>query len=262
MTSKEVRAGENLHPEGLTSIQERLVEALFTTKTLGKVKKRYLDGNGGFRFEEMTREMGVIDFSQDPEHEFAITVHTKTPEAALSPFFINLRNLDSNVLGQIGEVMHEMAPYFESHGHVPGPDIVAGVPKAGVPLAEAYSKVSRIPAEDIFGKEETATTKKIVGLGKDGKGIEVRLIDDLASQGITKVQAVEAAEEMGYRVASFYVLIDREQGGLDILKKHVPDVRAAMTITQIFDFALRRGFIQKEMHEKCLGYVRDSAKIV
>ncbi len=247
----------HLNPEGLTLPQEELLGALFTTKTLGKVTRRFQNSDGTFRFETSQENINIVAFAKDPEHEFAITEHIEgDPAAPLSPFFVNLRNLTPEILKQIGEVMREMAPYFESHGHLPGPDIVAGVPKAGVPLARAYSEASGIPFDEIFGKEETETTKKIVSNGKKGEGKRVRLVDDLASQGITKLQAVEAAEEAGFDVASFYVLIDREQGGLDILREHVGDVRAAMTITQIFDFALRKGFIDQKMHEKCLGYIK------
>lgn len=259
MPQNEVRTGENFHPEGLTSIQERLVETLFTTKTLGKVTRRFLNLDGSFSFVTAEEQINIIAFAKDSEHEFALKVHDKEPNAPLSPFFINLRNLDENVLGQIGEVMCEMTPYFESHGHLPGPDVCVGIPKAGVPLARAYSKASKIPMIELFDKvEHEDGTREIVCKDVQGSGQIIRLIDDLVAHASTKNEAVEAAQAIGYKVDSICVLIDRQQGGLEELKKHVPDVRAAMTITQILDFALRRGFIQKEMYEKCLGYVRES----
>lgn len=249
----------HLHPEGLNLPQEELLKALFTTKTLGKIVRRFENQDGSFRFETSQEDINIFAFAKDPEHEFAITEHIEgDPGAPLSPFFINLRNLTPDILKQIGEVMHDMTPIMERQAHFPKPpDLIAGVPKAGVPLARAYSQASGIPFDEIFDKEETETSKRIVSNGKKGEGQKVRLVDDLASQGITKIQAVKAAEEVQYEVASFYVLIDREQGGLDILKKYVPDVRAAMKITQIFDFALRKGFIDQGMHEKCLSYIKN-----
>ncbi len=248
------RAEQNLHPEGMTPAQETLAGMLFDTKTLGKVQKRY-PHNTGFRFENTTREVGIIDFAQD-DFEFALKVHEEKPDAPLSPFFVNLRNLSPEVLGQIGIVMHELAPYFERQAHI-GPDVCAGVPKAGVPLAQAYSEVSGIPMVEIFDKEEgTGGGRKIIHKNESVEDTSVRLIDDLASQGLTKLESVREAREMGYAVDSFYVLIDREQGGIDALKQVVVDVKAAIKITQLFDFGLRTGRITREQYDRATQYLK------
>lgn len=247
------RAEQGLHPEGMTPTQETLAAMFFDTKTLGKARKRYQNPDGSYRFEEVPREMGIIDFAQD-EHEFAITEHISgNPSAPLSPFFLNIRGLNKRVLGQVGQVFAEMTPYFELHGHLPGPDVYAGVPKAGVPLAEAYSRATGIPSVEVFDKDG----RQIVRKDDRNEGKTIRLIDDLVTKATTKLEAIKAAEEMGYIVDSFYVVVDREQGGMDVLKKELPaiDVRAAVKITQLFDFGLRTGRITREQYDRAVEYL-------
>lgn len=255
MATVDRRPEQNLHPEGMTPAQETLAGMLFDTKTLGKVRRRSQNDNGSYSFEDTTRELGIIDFAQD-DLEFAIKLHDEKPDAPLSPFYVNLRNLSPEVLKQIGVVVHELEPSFEREGHLPGPDVCAGVPKAGVPLARAYSRASGIPMVEIFDKEEGAGgARKIVHKNDLVAGTSVRLIDDLASQGFTKLESVREAREMGYVADSFYVLIDREQGGIDALKQIVPDVRAAIKITQLFDFGLRTGRINREQYDRAAKYL-------
>lgn len=242
------------HPEGLTPEQENLAAMFFDTKTEGKVRSRYQNPDGSYRFEETTRKMGIIDFPQN-EHEFAIRQHDKEPDAPLSKFYVNLRNLDKDVLDQIGVVMREMTPSFEINGNLPSPDVCAGVPSAGVPLAEAYSKATGIPIVEIFDKDG----RRIVHKEASVQNKSIRLIDDLASQGITKLESVEEAQKMGYIVDSFYVLIDREQGGIDALRKVIPDVRFAFKISQLFKFGLRTERISRKQYDEAMEYLHPSS---
>ncbi len=237
-------------PERLTSEQEKLAAMFFDTKTNGKVRSRFQSPDGSYRFEETTRQMGIIDFPQN-EHEFAIRQHDIEPGAPLSRFYINLRNLNDDVLVQIGAVMREMTPYPELSGHIPGPDVCAGIPSKGVPLAQAYSRATGIPMVEIFDKDGS----KIVHRETSVQNKSVRLIDDLASQGITKLESVEAARKMGYVIDSFYVLIDREQGGIDALKKVIPDVRFAFKISQLFKFGLRTARISQKQYDEAMQYL-------
>jgi len=251
--SPDRRSEYNLHPEGLTPNQEILAAMFLDTKTEGKSRKRYQNSDGSYRFEEVPRPMAIIDFAND-DYEFAITEHIKeNPAAPLSPLYINIRNLNNKVLNQVGIVINEMESSDEKRGVIFRPDLCAGIPTAGVPLAEAYSKISGIPEKKIFNKEENGGVSRIVG-NTEGDNIKLRLIDDLASQGITKVESAKEAQAMGFDVVSFFVVVDRQQGGLERLREIVPEVKAAMTITQILQFGLRTGRMTQEKHDKVLAY--------
>lgn len=234
------------HPEGLTFSQEILAYLLFETKQIAPVRRR-ITTDGGYKFETIERLTSPIDFPQD-EGEFALKMHEKQTDAPLSPIYINLRNLPENVLNQVGVVMAEIG----TDGLV---DFCAGIPKAGVPLAKAYSRHSGIPVVDIFEKEETEEGRKIVGgVGAGTTGINVRLIDDLATGGDTKFEAIRAAEEMGFKVIDILVLVDRQQGATEQLREAGYTLKAVFALDQLLKYGLSTGKISAEQYNQVGEY--------
>jgi len=180
---------------------------LFDTKIVAPVTIRIQNSDTSYDFFKIERPTAPIDFAK--EGEFVLKLHETHPEAPLSPVYINLRNLPENVLSQVGVVLAEMG------GETP--DLCAGIPKAGIPLARAYSEHSGVPVkDDVFGKEQTEAGRKIVtGDTENHQGMTLRIVDDLATKGETKVEAIKAAEQMGYKVTDIVVLVDRQQGALN-----------------------------------------------
>src|SRR4030043_1273280 len=170
------------HPEGLTDVQEQLAGLLFDAKIVAPVTRRTTNLDGTYSFSKVERPTAPIDFAQ--EGEFALKLHELHPEAPLSPVYINLRNLPENVLSQVGTVLAEMG------GETP--DLCAGIPKAGIPLARSYSEHSGVIVKDnVFDKEQTETGRKIMaGDIENHRGMTLRIIDDLATQGHTKLESI------------------------------------------------------------------------
>lgn len=240
-------------PEGLTVNQEILADMLFETKQIVPVTRRIALDGGGYEFQKIERPTSPIDFAQ--EGEFALKMHEDQPDAPLSPVYVNFRNLPERVLDRVGLVLSEI-PTDEPA------DFCAGIPKAGLPLAEAYSRHSGIPVIDIFGKEEkTGGRRKIVaGEGIDTTGTNVRLIDDLATGGETKLEAIRAAEEMGLRVVDILVLVDRQQGATEQLKEAGYTLKAAFTLLdQLLKYGLRTDKISVEQYNQVKEYLNFQA---
>ncbi len=234
------------HPEGLTPNQEILANMLFDTKQVAPVTRR-VGEPGNYRFEKIERPTSPIDFAQ--ENEFALKLHEKKPDAPLSPVYINLRNLPENVLDQVGLVMSELTMDTPA-------DFCAGIPKAGVPLAEAYARRTGIPSIDVFEKEETQEGRRIVsGNQQNLTGASLRLIDDLATGGDTKLEAIKAAEGLGCSIADVVVLVDRQQGARKQLKEAGYDLKAAFTLEQLLRYGLRKGKITKGQYEQVTVYL-------
>lgn len=234
------------HPEGLNAQQEKLADLLFATKIQAKVKRRQLLPNGSFNFYDITRPTSPIDFAQDGE--FALKLHERIPKAPLSPIYINLRNLPSKVLDQIGQVLAE----------IPGeqkPDFCSGIPNAGIPLAEAYSKSSGIPTKEIFTKVETGAERKIIAQEETEAKGKIRIIDDLVTQADTKLEAIKAAEAQGYEVTDIVVLVDREQGGAKQLSKAGYKLRSAFTLSQLLKYYLRTEKIDQTRFNQVTSYL-------
>ena len=245
MASQEDFPKDN-HPEGLTENQEILADLLFETKQIAPVTRRFGEP-GNYRFEKIERPTSPIDFAQ--EGEFALKMHENQPDAPLSPIFVNIRNLPESLVNRVGLALSEIPTDEPS-------DFCAGIPKAGLPLSKAYSHYSGIPVIDIFGKEETGDRRKIIaGEGIDTAGTNVRLIDDLATSGETKLEAIRAAEEMGLRVVDILVLVDRQQGAIKQLREAGYTLKAAFTLDQLLKYGLRTDKISVEQYNQVKEYL-------
>lgn len=234
----------------LTEAQKKLVTLLFTTKTIAPVGRRETLPDGKFRIYKKERPTSPINFAQN-EEEFAIKLHDAHPEAPLTPIYINLRNLPEEILNQIGVVFAEMDEDTEK------PDVCTGIPKAGVPLGQAYSKHTGIPYLEVFGKEEypDGTRKIVPKQGATGKGKKLRIVDDLVTKADTKVEAAEAAKAGGFKLVDITILVDRQQGGMDMLRGKGYNVRAAFTIGQLLKYGLRAKHITPEQYHTAVQYL-------
>ncbi|MDP2585969.1 MAG: hypothetical protein Q8P29_03755, partial [Candidatus Levybacteria bacterium] len=248
----EANAEMQKYPEGLTANQEVLANLYAATKINAEVGRRRMLSSGKYELYKVTRPTSIFDFAQ--EDEFALKKHEKNIEDPLSPYYINQRNLPANVYDQIGLVLKEIPSDV-------APDFCTGIPKAGTDIAKAYSKASGIPfLDDIFAKEQTGTGRKIVGKTEAREKKKLRIIDDLVTGADTKLEAIRAAEELGYEITDIMVIIDREEGGARELAKKGVKLYAAFKITQLFDYYRRTGIIDIEKYKQSMIYLIASQK--
>ncbi|MBW1988150.1 MAG: orotate phosphoribosyltransferase [Deltaproteobacteria bacterium] len=64
-------------------------------------------------------------------------------------------------------------------------------------------------------------------------GDRVVVVDDVVTTGGSTIKAIARAREEGLEVAAAVILVDREEGGMEAVRKHVPDVRAIITRTEL-----------------------------
>ena len=60
-------------------------------------------------------------------------------------------------------------------------------------------------------------------------GERVAIIDDVATTGGSTIKAIERARSEGLDVTKAVVLVDRQEGGLDNIREHVPNVSSIVT---------------------------------
>lgn len=232
----------------LSVAQQALAEMLLETPIEAKVLRRHQQ-NGGYTFEEITRQTHPFDFPADPG-EFALKIHDKKPDAPLSPFYINLRNLPEELLTLVAKTIDEVTPKE-------GIDFCTGIPRAGIPLALEYSKVSGIPYLDTMEKIGLpGTTREIVGKKEvDGKGKRLIIVDDLVTHAGTKLEAIKAAEGLGFTVVGVALLFDREQGGADELKKMGYQVYSALKLSDTLNYYLEKEKISQDQYNGIQNYL-------
>jgi len=66
-------------------------------------------------------------------------------------------------------------------------------------------------------------------------GQPVAIIDDVATTGGSTIKAIERARSEGLAVVKSVILVDRQEGGLDNIRRHVDDVTAIITRDDLFD---------------------------
>lgn len=111
---------------------------------------------------------------------------------------------------------------------------VAGIPYAALPIATAIGLETGLPV--IYPRREAkeyGTKATIEGIYKAGETAVV--IDDLATTGETKLEAIQKLVEQGLVVKDIVVLIDRGQGATEMLAKAGYRMHSVITLREILE---------------------------
>ena len=192
----------------------------------------------------------------------------KNPNFSPSPFYINLRTGDHPITpGPLtrGDA-RKLAEEIRSQLFMSGIqfDYVAGIPYGGEPLVQAF--LDLLPD----GKAREARFDKI-GQGSNRRvanfkiavppyqGLawkKVLLIDDVLSSGASLLEAIAAVEKAGCKVAGIAVIVDREQGGREILAKRVyGKMISVFRISQLLAFYVLTGKISLDQFNRVMEYL-------
>lgn len=236
----------------MTEPQKKLADLLWNTKTHAKVRRRQKLPDGSFDFYLVERDTRPIDFRVDPG-EFVFKHHEQTPDAPLSPMYINLRNLPENLIEEIAKNLSEIILDDK-------PDFCTGIPKAAIPIAQRYSEITRIPYITIYDKEDGEAKRSVIPAQNAplGKGKKLLIVDDLITKGNSKIEAFKIAEDLGYKIVALIVLFDREEGGVEQLQKEGFKVYSAMKLKPTLEYYLESGRITNEQYKETLEYLAKS----
>lgn len=147
-----------------------------------------------------------------------------------SPIYIDLRQLVSypDLLDKVGNaylpILRELA--F---------DRLAALPYAALPIATAVSLKSGWPM--LYPRKEVkeyGTRADIEGEYHPGERVVV--IDDLATTGGSKFEAIEKLTAAGLQVKDIIVLIDRQSGASEALAQSGYRLHAVLTLTDLLDY--------------------------
>jgi orotate phosphoribosyltransferase len=116
---------------------------------------------------------------------------------------------------------------------------VGGLTFGADPIAAATSFVSGLKGKhiDAFSirktQEDHGIIKWIEGDLKPGQ--DVAVIDDVATTGGSTIKAIERSRAEGLNVAKVVVLVDRQEGGIKNIRKHVANVSAIVTRDELLE---------------------------
>ncbi|HEV2579681.1 MAG TPA: phosphoribosyltransferase family protein, partial [Ktedonobacteraceae bacterium] len=147
---------------------------------------------------------------------------TVSESAVSSPVFVNPKVLISNptALRVASKLMQQEINLAQSlrRPRVHPFGFVAGVPVGGLLLATAYALETNIPL--IYARTRPEGTGKRGIEGRYTRGETVLVIDDLITRGSSILETAELLEESGLKVKDVIVLIDREHGAVERLRRH------------------------------------------
>ncbi len=110
---------------------------------------------------------------------------------------------------------------------------VGGLTFGADPIAVAAAFASELKGQPIkaFSIRKTQKDHGIVRWieGDMTPGERVAIIDDVATTGGSTIKAIERACSEGLEVVRAVILVDRQEGGLENIRAHVPDVSAIVT---------------------------------
>ena len=160
-----------------------------------------------------------------------------------SPIYIDLRQIITypKLLEQIGAAYLPILQRLTF-------DRLAGLPYAAIPIATAISLAGNYPM--IYPRKEVKTygTKAEIE-GEYHAGETVVVIDDLATTGGSKFEAIEKLTGAGLVVKDVVVLVDRQSGAKESLALAGYSMHAVLTINEMLDYWEANGKVEKDKIE-------------
>ncbi len=147
----------------------------------------------------------------------------------ISPIYLDLRQLisDPSLLADASSAYVELLRNLRF-------DRLAALPYAALPIATAISLAGGWPM--IYPRKEA----KSYGTGAEiegdfAAGERAVVIDDLATTGGSKFEAIEKLAAAGLKIEDIVVLVDRQSGAAEALAAAGYKLHAVMTLTQMLD---------------------------
>lgn len=157
-----------------------------------------------------------------------------------SPFYVDLRPLasDPKILKNLANYLLEMLPLDNF-------DLICGVPYAALPMATAMSLESYIPL--IIKRKEAKSygTKKLIE-GIYQKGQNCLLVEDVITSGKSLLETIPEIEQEDLKVSDIVVVLDREQGGKQLLESKGYRVHTLFNISEVCTILKETGELSDE----------------
>ena len=169
-----------------------------------------------------------------------------------SPIYIDLRRIISypKLLEQIGAAYLPLLKDLKF-------DRLAGLPYAAIPIATAVSLQGNYPM--IYPRKEAkqyGTKAEIEGEYHAGEAAAV--IDDLATTGGSKFEAIQKLKAAGLIVKEVVILIDRQSGAREALRQAGYEMHAVLTISQLLDYWEQNGKVAQDKIEATRKFLAET----
>ena len=169
-----------------------------------------------------------------------------------SPIYIDLRQIITypKLLEQVGAAYLPLLKELKF-------DRLAGLPYAAIPIATAVSLQGNYPM--IYPRKEVKSygTKAEIE-GEYHAGEIALVIDDLATTGGSKFEAIEKLTAVGLAVKDVVVLVDRQSGAKESLEQAGYSMHSVLTIKQMLEHWESTGKVEKDKIEATRRFLENN----
>ncbi|XP_057658166.1 uridine 5'-monophosphate synthase [Diorhabda carinulata] len=174
----------------------------------------------------------------------------KTKIGLMTPVYCDLRLIVSypKLMITLSELLIEKIRYIKDV------DLLCGVPYTALPISTAVSIKTDIPMVMRRKEAKDYGTKKLIeGIFQPGQ--KCLIIEDVVTSGSSILETVKDLKGSGLICTDAVVLLNREQGGEEILKNNGINMYALLKMTQLMDILKEAGCIDDNMVLKVEKYL-------
>ncbi|KAM9582909.1 uridine 5'-monophosphate synthase isoform 2-T2 [Trichechus inunguis] len=171
-----------------------------------------------------------------------------------SPVYIDLRGIVSRprLLSQVAEILFQTAQNAEISF-----DTVCGVPYTALPMATVICSTNQIPMLIRRKESKDYGTKRLVE-GAVNPGETCLIIEDVITSGSSVLETVEVLQKEGLKVTDAIVLLDREQGGKEMLEAHGIHLHSVCTLSKMLEILEQQKKIDAEMVRRVKKFIQEN----
>ena len=167
-----------------------------------------------------------------------------------SPIYFDLRRLISHP-----GLLHRVAQTYCLLLDELAFDRMAALPYAALPIVTAIGLINKRPM--IYPRKEVKSHGTLAVIeGEYSPGETAVVIDDLATTGASKFEAIERLEAVGLQVRDVVVLIDRQSGARGELSERGIKMHAVFNLDELIEHWSGSGAISREQAEQVRAFLQ------
>lgn len=192
------------------------------------------------RMEQYKMKQELIKMICQKSFKYSDEPIFKLVSGKMSRLYVNCKPVILNPRGMflVGHLVYEAIKDSDIDG-------IGGLTFGADPISIATAFTSGLKGNPInaFSIRKTQKDHGIVRWieGDIKPGDRAAIIDDVATTGGSTIKAIERARSEGLEVVKAVILVDRQEGGLENIRKQVDDVSAIVTRDELI----------KEWHSEC-----------
>ncbi len=173
-----------------------------------------------------------------------------------SPIYIDLKVMlgDPSVLRNAARLIQNETRFGQAlrRPKVGWFDVVAGVPYGGLHLATAFSLETNTPLT--YARQPREDGGHVIE-GVRQAGATALIVDDLVTGGRSILETANLFRQEGLHVQDVIVLVDRDQGAAERLKRHGLHLISILKLSVMLNLYVAEGWISEDEHHSAVQYI-------